>query len=64
MNKEYGYATEINTRHPFEAFLTFPAVEALQREDMIYPPLPGGMETWDRIEEWTRALDQDRVRHT
>jgi hypothetical protein len=64
MNKEYEYDIDINVRHPFPVFLTCPAVEALQREDTIHTPLPGGMETWDSIEEWTKALDQDRVRHT
>ena len=57
--KEYEYNTDINVRHPLESFLTFPAVEALQRADMIHTPLPGGMDTWDRIEAWTEFFDAE-----
>jgi hypothetical protein len=59
--KEYEYATEINTRHPFQAFMTVPAAEALQREDVGGHPPPCGAETWDRIEQWTSAFDEKRV---
>ena len=57
--KEYEYNTDINVRFPFEAFLTFPAVEALQRAGEIHTPLPGGMDTWDRIEAWTEFFDAE-----
>lgn len=64
MNRDYEYDIDINTRHPFPVFLTFPAVEALQREDTIHTPLPGGMETWDGIEEWAEYFDAATADYT
>jgi hypothetical protein len=60
--KEYEYDIDINTRHAFPAFLTVPAAEALQKEDVGGYPPPCGAQTWDRIEEWASAFDEDRVR--
>jgi hypothetical protein len=59
--KEYEYDIDINVRHAFPAFLTVPAVEALQREDAGGYPPHCGTQTWDRIEEWTDAFDENRV---